>query len=152
MIRTVVVSLIVGLASCAHAAAETSHSVADRQSSIGYPSVDAALADLTSQPANIVTIKDDWTIITNPNNLTIWSFAPKDHPAYPAAVKRTSVERDGAWYMVMHTLCQAEKEPCDALIAQFKQLNDQMREYIKDQKEQDRPNNSFKPKPLRGSA
>jgi len=51
MIRTVVVSLIVGLASCAHAAAETSHSVADRQSSIGYPSVDAALADLTSQPA-----------------------------------------------------------------------------------------------------
>jgi hypothetical protein len=126
--------LALGFVAYAHAATDRSRPEVTRDSSIGYSSVESALADLESQPGNIVTLQGGWTIISNPNNLTVWSFTPKAHPAHPAAVRRTSVERNGDVYMVMQALCEAEKAPCDALIDEFKQLNQQMREYIRNQK------------------
>ena len=152
MNRVAALLLTLCIAACAHAGTETVRSDASRQSSIGYPTVAAALTDLKAQPGNVVSTQQGWTIITNPTNLTLWSFTPENHPAHPAAVKRTTVERGGAWYIEMDALCQAQKAPCDKLIEQFKALNEQMREHIEHEKSKEQPNNSFKPKPLRGSA
>jgi hypothetical protein len=100
----------------------------ERQSSIGYPSVAAALAALKAR--NDVKISDlgGWTVVED--GMTLWSFAPSDHPAYPSAVKRTLVEQNGAFYVRMNVLCQAAQSPCDKLVAEFQQLNEQMRQSI----------------------
>jgi hypothetical protein len=127
------VLLAIGLTACAQAANDSSRVGATSGSVIGYPSVDAALADLNAQPGNVASVQGGWTIISNPNNPTIWSFTPDDHPAHPAVVKRTAVERNGGVDIRTRALCEAKKDSCDALIEQFKQLNDQMREYMREE-------------------
>lgn len=96
------------------------------QSDIGYATVAAALQDLPTKPRVIVAVKEGWTIVDDAANSTIWSFAPVGHAAYPAVVKRTAVERNGHIFLDMRALCEAKKAPCDALMAQFQQMNTEM--------------------------
>ena len=102
-------------------------------SSIRYESVEAALNSLKRDPNSSVTIHDDWTIIENSENgsMALWSFTPPSHPAHPAAIKRATIEEDGAVYIQMTALCEATKNECDKLIEQFSALNDQIRESMK---------------------
>ena len=134
MIRVVVALMIAGIAGSALGGTALVAPNASQESSVGYPSVAAALANLKSVPGNEVSVQDGWTIINDSNHLTVWSFTPVGHPAYPAVVRRITVERNGAWYVETAALCQAEKKPCDELIAQFKKLNEEMRKYIMQQK------------------
>lgn len=90
---------------------------------IGYPSVAAALADLRARDDVDISDKDGWTIINDGATGALWSFTPPGHPAHPAAVKRTVVDRDGSIFIEMEALCQAEKAPCDKLIAEFQEMN-----------------------------
>ncbi|MDP1963177.1 MAG: hypothetical protein Q8M19_21460 [Reyranella sp.] len=57
----------------------------------------------------------------------MWSFSPTSHEAYPAAVKRTVVQRDGRIDIDMSVLCEAPKPACDRLVESFKGLNEQMK-------------------------
>jgi hypothetical protein len=103
----------------------------DRQSSIGYASVDAARAALKNDPNAEVREQDGWTIIQTregEKSMSIWSFSPPSHPAYPAVVKRTIYEEDGSVMMKTNALCQASKSECDKLMAQFAEMERQMRE------------------------
>ena len=77
-----------------------------------------------------VSSQSGWTVITENGGLTLWSFTPPGHPAHPAAVKRVMSQKDGAWYVNMNVLCQADKAPCDQLVQDFKLLNERMRESI----------------------
>lgn len=95
-------------------------------SPVGYPTVDAALADLHSKPGVVFSTKDGWTVATDKTALTFWSFPPPGHPAYPAAVKRTVVSRAGGTFIDMKILCGASKAACDDLVRSFEQLNAQM--------------------------
>jgi hypothetical protein len=99
-----------------------------RLSSIGYPSVSAALESLKAKSDVKISVQAGWTVIED--GMTLWSFTPPNHPAYPAAVKRALVEKDGAWHVEMNALCQADKAACDKLMAEFRTLNDNMRESI----------------------
>ena len=56
----------------------------------------------------------------------IWTFPPKGNPAFPSVVKRQVIDRDGHLFVAMDVLCQAKKEPCDALVADFNQMNQEM--------------------------
>ena len=98
------------------------------QSGVGYPSAEAALADLKTKPGVEVREEIGWTVATDRASYTVWSFAPAWHPAHPAVVKRTAVERDGAVYVETKVLCQASKQACDALVEDFKQLNERARQ------------------------
>lgn len=91
---------------------------------IGYPTVAAALADLRARKDVEIWDSDGWTVIQEPANGALWTFTPSDHPAHPAAVRRQVVEREGAVIIQMRALCQAKKRPCDALMAQYKELNE----------------------------
>ncbi len=91
-------------------------------SSIEYPSVAAALSALTRDPAAHFETQGGWTIVTTVENgnHVIWSFVPSGHPAYPAAVKRTAVEKNGV-AMKMNVLCSGhDKAACDKLVEEFK--------------------------------
>jgi hypothetical protein len=100
-------------------------------SSIGYRSVSEALAALRANPNISETDQGGWTILADRTSNTLWSFTPSSHPAHPAAVRRQAVERDGTVYIQMNVLCQATKEPCDQLVRDFEQLNEQMSQAIK---------------------
>lgn len=92
-------------------------------SDLGYPTVAAALQALVAKPGVLVSVQRDWTIVEDPAERAVWSFAPAGHAAYPAVVKRSTVERDGSVSLDMRALCQAAKPACDALMAQFEQMN-----------------------------
>ena len=106
----------------------------ERQSSIGYPSVDAALTALKNDPNAVVREQGGWTIIQtkeSDKSMSIWSFSPPSHPAHPAAVKRTVYEKDGAVMMRTNALCQASKAECDKLMAEFADMERQMQERMR---------------------
>ena len=52
------------------------------ESTIGYPSVTAALADLQTRTDVSINVQGGWTIVTESDGLTTWSFAPPSDPAY----------------------------------------------------------------------
>jgi hypothetical protein len=99
-----------------------------RTSSVGYPSVATALAALQARNDVKTSIQDGWTVIED--GMTMWSFTPAGHPAHPSVAKRTLVEKNGGYSIVMNVLCQSTKSACDQLVADFEQLNDQMRASI----------------------
>jgi hypothetical protein len=121
------------LSAIAIAVALVATAAADGTSSIGYESVDAALKALRQDPAAHISVENGWTIVstTENGNMVLWSFTPAGHPAYPAAVKRELLKRDGAIYIRMTALCEATQSDCDALIEGFKKLNEQMSKAVR---------------------
>lgn len=100
---------------------------------IGYPTVAEAMSALRSKPGVEVRVEAGWTIVSDKNDggRDLWSFTPEGHPAHPSAVKRSVIENDGSVWIDMSVLCQAQKGPCDALVLEFKALNDRIRESMK---------------------
>jgi len=98
---------------------------------IEYPSVAVALEALRGQSGVDFSLVGGWTIANDRANHTLWSFAPADHPAYPAVVRRTVVPRDGQIFIEMGVLCQAQKAACDRLTAEFQAENEKIREAIR---------------------
>lgn len=109
------------LAACSNQATQGQSSV------IGYASVDEARRTLLSKPGVQAREQQGWLIVDDRAEQTVWSFTPAEHQAYPAAVKRIIVQRGSGIYVDMYVLCQAEKAPCDRLVEEFKQLNDDLR-------------------------
>ena len=99
-------------------------------SSIGYSSVAAALESVRTKPGVSVSVQSGWTVIEDRTNLTIWSFTPSNHPAHPAAFRRTITEKDGAFFVQTDGLCEATKPACDKLMAEFQELNDKVRDAL----------------------
>lgn len=112
-------------------------------SSVGFPTVDVALTTLRVKPGAEVSVQGGWTIISDREESTLWSFIPAGHPAYPAVVKRQTHEKDGGAYISMSVLCQSTKAPCDQLVRDFNALNDRVRESLQHKAQQavqsDRP-------------
>ncbi|WP_426196788.1 DUF4019 domain-containing protein [Massilia sp. DWR3-1-1] len=100
-------------------------------SGVGYPNVAAALAALQAKPGVSLSRQGGWMIVDDKPANAIWSFTPPGHPAHPAVVKRTIVSKDGMVGIEMTALCQAAKGPCDALMEEFKGLNEQMRQAMR---------------------
>jgi hypothetical protein len=96
------------------------------QSTIGYDSVAEARKAVTAAPGTASRQQDGWLIVEDRAHKSFWSFVPDDHEAYPAAVKRTVVERDGGSFIDMKILCEASKAACDRLVESFKALNEQI--------------------------
>ncbi|MFT3807258.1 DUF4019 domain-containing protein [Arenimonas sp.] len=102
---------------------------------IGYATVEEARKALTSRKdAEVRPMQEGWLVVNTPADNAIWTFTPAGHPAYPAVVKRFWFEKNGSMMMGMTALCQAAKEPCDALMRDFQELNQKMAEEIKNKK------------------
>jgi hypothetical protein len=102
-----------------------------KASTIGYPSVAAALADLRSNPDVHFSEAHGWTIAEDKSHFTLWSFAPASDPAYPSAVKRTALQESSGVSMQMNVLCESTQSACDKLVSDFQALNEHMRDSFK---------------------
>jgi hypothetical protein len=60
-----------------------------------------------------------WTIVTDEAHLTVWSFAPKSDPSYPAVVKRMVISTGSGSRVTLGVLCEADKASCDNLVREF---------------------------------
>ena len=101
--------------------------IAEQRSDIGYRTVAEALSALTNTPGLEVANPGGWTIVTDNVHSTMWSFAPTNHAAYPAVVKRVVISKDGSVYVDMKVLCEAAKSACDALVRDFAALNERIK-------------------------
>ncbi len=98
---------------------------AGAQSDVGYATVADARKAVSALPGAKKSEQQGWLIVEQMP--VLWSFAPVGHEAYPSAVKRTMVQRDGRIDLDMAVLCEAPKPACDRLAAEFKSLNDLMK-------------------------
>jgi hypothetical protein len=95
---------------------------------IGYPTAPAAYVALRARKDLGVTTQAGWIVFSDKAKGITWSFTPTGHPAHPAVVKRTLIEKDGGFYVASTGLCTAEKAVCDRMMAEFSALDKRMRE------------------------
>jgi hypothetical protein len=95
--------------------------VADgRPPGVGYKTVAEALAALKQMKDASFSTVQGWTIVTDEAHLTVWSFAPKTDPSYPAVVKRMVTSTGNGSKVTMGVLCEAAaKASCDNLVREF---------------------------------
>jgi hypothetical protein len=92
-------------------------------SDVGYRTVAEALASLRlMKEASFSTVRG-WTIVTDKAHMTVWSFAPKTDPSYPAVVKRFVTAAGSGSAITMKVLCESDKVSCDNLVRQFYDMN-----------------------------
>lgn len=97
----------------------------------GYPSPEAALADLRQRQGVVVFERNGWTVADDKPNRTWWSFTPAGHPAHPSGVKRVIVQApNGDVSIAMSAKCGAPDEACEALLVEFHLMNDQLRQRL----------------------
>jgi hypothetical protein len=97
-----------------------------RAPTLEYPSVAAALESVRSKNGVKVEIQSGWTIVHDEPNMTVWSFTPPNHPAYPTALRRTVVEQDGGFVVKSDAMCEAAKTACDRLMVEVEELDKRM--------------------------
>src|SRR5215469_8647400 len=90
-----------------------------KSSKIGYKTVAEAMTSLKQMKGVSFSSVRGWTIVTDEPHLTVWSFAPKSDPSYPAVVKRTVISTSGGSKITMDVLCEANQASCDNLVRQF---------------------------------
>ena len=100
--------------------------LANNEGSANNPSVSSILEKLKKQPSSSISQQDGWTIVsaTEEGNHVHWFFAPEEHAEYPAVFKKTITEKKGGAETIITTICDAPKAKCDALINQFKNMNE----------------------------
>jgi hypothetical protein len=96
-----------------------------------YPTVASALEAMRAKSGVKSSVQSGWTVIEDQSTLSLWSFAPPGHSAYPAAVQRKVIKEGDNIFVKTNVLCEAPKAACDALVAEFQKLNEQAREHVK---------------------
>ena len=104
----------------------SSNSLADNKSTIDFSSVSTILQSVKEQPTANVSKQGGWEIVSliEEGNQVIWFFAPLDHAAYPALVKKTIRVKGKGIETEINTLCEASKPKCNSLIEQFRAMNE----------------------------
>jgi hypothetical protein len=88
-------------------------------SSIGYPTVRAALEALRTKPGVKFRTENGWLIAQDDEGFAAYMFVPMGHPAYPTVIKRSVFNRDGKAYIGTNALCEASKTVCDTFLGQL---------------------------------
>ncbi|HZZ89804.1 MAG TPA: hypothetical protein VFE13_15865 [Caulobacteraceae bacterium] len=95
-------------------------------STIGYPTAEAALAALHAKPNVEFSIQAGWTVASDPDSNSVWTFPPEHDPAYPAVVRRQATPGpNGAVSVHTDVLCAASKQACDDLVRAFERMTDE---------------------------
>jgi len=80
---------------------------------IGYTSVADALATLESKGLTAVPASNGDVSFVEPDGRTAWTFAGKDNPAYPSAVRYIYTRSDGELHAEVTILCEAAAPRCE---------------------------------------
>jgi hypothetical protein len=96
-----------------------------------YRTAAAALEALRATGGVKISTESGWTVIEDQSTLSVWSFTPSGHPAFPAAVHRQVIQEGNNLFVKMNGLCEAPKSACDTMVAEFQKLNGQVRNDLK---------------------
>ena len=96
-----------------------------------FPTAAAALEALRAKSGVKISTEAGWTVIEDQSTLSVWSFTPPGHPAFPAAIQRQVVQDGNNMRVKMNVLCEAPKSACDAVAAEFQKLNGDVRDELK---------------------
>ena len=103
----------------------------------GRPSAPPAelFARLTTQEKFSVVSRDqNYVVLQDPADITIWTFTVAGHAAHPSVVCRRPVQAiNRSWTMHMQMRCGAPEPACKQLLRDFEVLNARMIEDIKRQ-------------------
>lgn len=92
------------------------------ESGIGYRSVREARDALAARNDVAVSSAPGWTLVREPSapGHTEWAFLAREHPAYPALVRRDVVLRAGTPTLVTRFLCEGARAACETLYARVR--------------------------------
>jgi hypothetical protein len=90
---------------------------------VGYKTVAEARAAVKQMKDVSFSEVRGWTIVTDEAHLTVWSFAPRTDPSYPAVVKRMVTSTGNGSKVTMGVLCEANKAACANLVREFNSTN-----------------------------
>ena len=93
-----------------------------------YATPAKALDGLRAKPGVKISLQSGWTVIEDRSTLSVWSFPPASHRAYPTAIQRKVVQEGDNIFVRMNVLCEAPKPDCDAVVAEFGKLNERVRD------------------------
>ena len=102
----------------------------DPSKGIGFPTPQAALDALRKRTDVDIKVQNKWLVIRDGASKAIWTFAPPDHPAYPAVIKRVIVQTDNHERIETSALCQAKRAACDQLMKEMRLVDEKMRESV----------------------
>ncbi|MEN3109659.1 hypothetical protein ACFONG_14260 [Uliginosibacterium paludis] len=97
------------------------------ESTIGYQSVDEALAAVRADPRARARADRDWLVfevsrLGQPDH-ALWYFSTPAQASHPSAIKRTIRVREGQAVIDMDVKCDAAEEACLNMIRDFQQIN-----------------------------
>ena len=97
---------------------------------IGYATVAQAYDALQADSAAGMQQYEGWTLFNQKGDgkYVLWSFTPEIHPAHPSVIRRVFVKRGDQLYIQMDALCEAPRPQCDALIVDFRQINERIKQ------------------------
>jgi hypothetical protein len=90
---------------------------------VGYKTVAKALAALKVRKGVTFSTVRGWTIVTDEEQLTVWSFAPASDPSYPSVVKRMVISNGAGSAVTLKVLCESSRASCDNLVREFSAKN-----------------------------
>jgi len=118
-IAQLVATLALAACSTAGPSPDASNAVPSDPNSIGYPTVDAALAAVRARPGIEESQRDGWTVIEDKAHKETWLFSPPGHPTHPAVVKRTEIKKFGEPITQTAAMCSSDQAECSKLVAQM---------------------------------
>ena len=100
------------------------------ENSIDFESVDEALRALEANPKAALTEYEGWKVFNVKENgvYNLWSFTPAIHPAHPSVIKRSILKKNGELFIDMDAICMSTQIFCDALMEDFKAINENIKE------------------------
>jgi len=133
LMRKHVLALVLALHACASGASkdQPAPTPPKGQSGIEYSSPEEAQTALRQKPGVHISERNGWTIISDKETLSLWSFSPASHAAHPSVVKHYLVESDGKKQMRMGVICNATKDACDAMVREFQAATSRTVEQMK---------------------
>ena len=98
------------------------------ENSIDFESIDEALAALEANPKATLTEHEGWKVFNVKENgvYNLWSFTPAFHSAHPSVVRRSIFKKNGELFIDMDAICVSTKIFCDALMEDFKAINEKI--------------------------
>ena len=93
---------------------------------ISYPSPATALAAVRAKPNVTTEENEEWFILNDKAENSLWSITKPSHFAHPTAVLRHTYEKDGRVFMGMDVKCGNSKGNCDRVVQQFIELNNKI--------------------------
>ncbi|MBW8310961.1 MAG: hypothetical protein K0M64_02900 [Rhizobium sp.] len=97
---------------------------------IPYESPAAALAAVRAKPGVVTEEHEEWFVLNDSAESSVWSITKPGHFAHPTVVLRRTYERDGQVFIGMDVKCGSSKRNCDRVVQQFIALNNQIRERL----------------------